>query len=218
MRNLLLIAHDDGILDDEEFLFLYEQFQSRNPDFPYSSYPPFDLDEINESECLAEFRCNKRDIDVLLDALQIPPVFECAQRSICDGKEALCILLRRLSYPCRYADIVHRFAKPVPVLSMITNLVLDYIYDEHSHKVMQWNHVLLSPANLENYANAVYAKGAPLANCFGFIDGTVRPISRPGENQRVVYNGHKRVHALKYQSVALPNGLIGNLFGPVGEK
>ena len=53
---------------------------------------------------------------------------------------------------------------------------------------------------------------------FGFIDGTVRPIARPGENQRVVYNGHKTVHALKYQSVVLPNGLIGNMYGPVGEE
>ncbi|CAH3150859.1 unnamed protein product, partial [Pocillopora meandrina] len=37
----------------------------------------------------------------------------------------------------------------------------------------------------------------PLTNCFGFINCTVRPICRPGEKQRVVYNGHKRVHALK---------------------
>ena len=45
--------------------------------------------------------------------------------------------------------------------------------------------------------------------------GTVRGTCRPGANQRVVYNGHKRVHGLKFQSVALPNGLIGNLYGPV---
>ncbi|KAK3742027.1 hypothetical protein QZH41_014350 [Actinostola sp. cb2023] len=31
----------------------------------------------------------------------------------------------------------------------------------------------------------------------------------------VIYNGHKRVHALMFQCVALPNGLIGNLYGPV---
>ena len=37
-----------------------------------------------------------------------------------------------------------------------------------------------------------------------------------GNYQRIVYNGHKRVHSLKVQSVALPNGLIGNMFGPVG--
>lgn len=39
---------------------------------------------------------------------------------------------------------------------------------------------------------------------------------RPGENQQLVYNGHKRVHALKYQSVALPNGMIANMYGLVG--
>lgn len=49
--------------------------------------------------------------------------------------------------------------------------------------------------------------GSPLPNCFGFVDGTVRPISRPDENQRLVYNGHKRVHALKFQSLVVPNGL-----------
>ena len=32
-----------------------------------------------------------------------------------------------------------------------------------------------------------------------------------------VYNGHKRVHALKFQSVALLNGIIANMYGPVGE-
>ena len=66
------------------------------------------------------------------------------------------------------------------------------------------------------YADAVFAKGASLDNCFGFVDGTVRPICCPGEMQRAVYNGHKRVHGLKFQSVAPPNGLIANLFGHVG--
>ena len=31
----------------------------------------------------------------------------------------------------------------------------------------------------------------------------------------IVYNGHKHVHALKFQSVVLPNGLVGHLYGPV---
>ena len=44
-----------------------------------------------------------------------------------------------------------------------------------------------------------------------------RPICRPGQNQRSVYNGYKRVHNIKFQSVVLPNGLIGNLAGPYGK-
>ena len=61
------------------------------------------------------------------------------------------------------------------------------------------------------------SKSHALENCWGFIDGTVRPICRPGENQNVVYNGHKRVHALKYQSVVAANGLVANLYGPVSK-
>ena len=68
------------------------------------------------------------------------------------------------------------------------------------------------PVKLQTYFDATTAKGAPLENCFGFVDGTVRPISRPGANQHLVYNSHKRVLAQKFQSVALPNSLIGVAF------
>ena len=30
-----------------------------------------------------------------------------------------------------------------------------------------------------------------------------------------MYNGHKRVHGIKFGSIVLPNGLIGNLVGPL---
>ena len=75
---------------------------------------------------------------------------------------------------------------------------------------------MLNPGFLEQYAAVMAGKGAALDNCFGFVDGTVRPISKPGEQQRIVYNGHKRVHALRFQSVAVPNGLISNMDSPVG--
>ena len=59
----------------------------------------------------------------------------------------------------------------------------------------------------------------PLENCWGFIDGIVRPCCRPGINQRNVYNGHKRVHGIKFQSAVTPSGLIANLFSPAeGQK
>ena len=94
---------------------------------------------------------------------------------------------------------------------------MNYLFDIHGHRITQWNQDILSPPTLQRYALAISQKEAALDNWFGFIDGTVRPISRPGEHQRLVYNGHKRVLALKFQSLALPNGLLGNLYGPVGE-
>ena len=100
---------------------------------------------------------------------------------------------------------------------MYDNHMVDYIYQTHGHRIQQWNDVVLNPQALETYAAAIRAKCSPLDNCFGFIDGTVRAICKPGQNQRVVYNGHKRVYAIKFQSVALPNGIIGNMYWPVGK-
>ena len=132
-------------------------------------------------------------------------------------KDSVCFCVR-FAYPCRLSDMIARFGRPVPVISMITKEVMNFIYNNHQQRLTQWNQFLLSPASLQEYANAIHRAGAALDNCFGFIDGTVRAISRPGKDQRLVYNGHKRVHALKFQSVSLPNGIIANLFGPVGKS
>ena len=121
--------------------------------------------------------------------------------------------------PClpmyRYADLVPRFGRPVPQLCMISNMMVDELYDKYSYLLQELIQPWLSPANLQVYAASIHGKGAALDNCWGFIDGTVRPICRPKRNQRIVYNGHKRVHALKFQSVVAPNGMIANLYGPV---
>lgn len=61
---------------------------------------------------------------------------------------------------------------------------------------------------------AVEAKGGALNNCWGFIDGTARPICRPIVEQEEHYSGHKRQHCLKFQSVICPDGIIASLKGP----
>ena len=141
--------------------------------------------------------------------LAAPSVFHVPSRNhLWWNRSALYSTLRRFAYPCRYSDLIPRFGRPVPELSMISNLVMDIIYQEQNHRLTQWNNTLLNPPLLKSYACAIDSKGSPLPNCFGLTDGTVRPICRPEQNQRIVYNGHKRVHDLKYQSVVLPNGMI----------
>ena len=216
IRELATSCFGLGYISANEFAVLLDEYESCNPDFPHDEYMPFDLDDMDEIECLAEFRFEKQHIPPLAEALRIPPYFIMERRSRVTGIEGLCILLKRVAYPCRYSDMIHRFARPVPVLSMVTNKVLNHLYQIHGHRLTQWNDAILHPQALEQYAEAIHNKGAPLQNCFGFIDGTVRPISRPRDNQRRVYNGHKRVHALKFQSVIIPNGLIANMYGPVG--
>ena len=101
---------------------------------------------------------------------------------------------------------------------MIANQTMNIIYDTWHHLFTTFEQPWLDHPKLESFAEAIHLKGAALRNCWGFIDGTVRPISRPGRHQRVVYNGHKKVHSLKFQSIVAPNGLIANLFGPVEGK
>ena len=170
---------------------------------------------MSEGECLVDFRFAKKDIQGLVNTLRIPQSIRCYNGRKVDAVEALCICLKRLAYPCRYCDLVPRVGRPVPQLCTIANTVIDMIYARFGYLLRDLNQPYLSPANLEKYADAVHSKGAALQNCWGFIDGTVRPICRPSRNQRLVYNGHKRVHAIKFQSVVTPNGLIAHLFGPV---
>ncbi|XP_065065311.1 uncharacterized protein LOC135691389 [Rhopilema esculentum] len=216
-EEMLALMHDDGEIDDDEFLVFHEANRHGNlhVGLPYWKYERFNLDGMREDECEVEFRFKKQDIARLAAALHLPDVFKCSNGVVVGPVEALCVCLKRFAYPCRYADLIPRFGRSVPQLCMITNLVVSFLYDSFSDRLQNLNQPWLSPQHLKMYAQAIHNRGAALDNCWGFIDGTVRPICRPKDNQREVYNGHKRVHALKFQSVVTPNGLIANLFGPV---
>ena len=207
---MILFNNDNLLNDNDMMLLLLAQRGRRNLHYeqPYWQYDAFNLERMDENECLVEFRFKKEDIYSLVNVFQLPDVVRCENGVVVDSVEALCIFLKRFAYPCRYVDLIPRFARPISQLCMACNLVTDMIYDWFNHLLTDLNQPWLSQQNLQLFANAIHAKGAALDNCWGFIDGTVRPISRPKRNQRAVYNGHKRVHALKYQSVVTPNGLI----------
>lgn len=57
-------------------------------------------------------------MDRLLEALQIPDSNTSYQGSVFTGMESLMVLLRRLSYPNRWCDLVPIFGRTEPELSM----------------------------------------------------------------------------------------------------
>ena len=144
LRDLLAICYDSKMISDEEFLISYEKFQPKNPDFNNENYPAFNLDDISSADCYADFRFQKEHIPRLAQALQLPATFRCEQRSVCDGIEGLCMLLKRVAYPCRYGDMIPLFSRPVSVISLVTNQVLNYIFDIHGHRKTQWNQNIFS--------------------------------------------------------------------------
>ena len=65
IRESLVMGYAKDIFDNDEFLLFYDFYGSKNPDFPYASYPPFEPQDMEDSGCLAEFRVHKRDIPLL---------------------------------------------------------------------------------------------------------------------------------------------------------
>ena len=146
----LILMHDDGETDDEECLILHEANCHRNlhGGLPYYKYERFSLQELRDDECEVEFRFKKQDIYRLSAALHLPDIFRCSNGVVADHIEALCMCLKRFTYPCRYADLVPRFGRPVPQLCMIIHLVVDYLFNRYSYLLHNLNQAWLSSQNL----------------------------------------------------------------------
>ena len=209
--------YSEDLVDEEELMFLAKDCEEKAPVFPYWKYPRFMLEEMNEDECISEFRFEKPDLPRIAQVLKIPEKIVCENGTIAGQMEGLCMFLKRFSYPCHLSDMIPRFGRSKYELCLISNQIMRHVVESFQHLLTTFEQQWLQTERLEEYAYAVFQQSQALDNCWGFIDGTVRPICRPVENQKTVYNGHKRVHALKYQAIVAANGLIANLYGPVGK-
>lgn len=112
----------------------------------------------------------------MLDAFGIPDVVRTGCGYVVSGREALCVLLYRLAYPCRLKDMRLIFGLADSCISETFNYMVHFLCDT-------WGHLLsvdlerLVP-KLEEFSEAVHNAGCPLTNCWAFIDGTVRGVAR----------------------------------------
>ncbi|GAU90075.1 hypothetical protein RvY_02547 [Ramazzottius varieornatus] len=118
-----------------------------------------------------------------------------------------------MAYPSRWIDLADLLRLDVTQLSRIYNTLVDWLYSKHCHRLESLDQPWLAREDVEHYARAVYRRGGRYDNCWAFVDGTARPICRPGADQRDYYSGHYRLHVLKWQSIVAPDGLIVNLWG-----
>ena len=56
VRDLLVVACFEDIIDRYEFLSSWDLYTLKNLDFPYKDYGRFDPDEMDDSDSLPEFR------------------------------------------------------------------------------------------------------------------------------------------------------------------
>ena len=131
--------------------------------------PRFNLADLSDQQALNKFKFDNENIHRLARCLALPEEIQLTNRCICSGKDALCILLRRLVYPNRLRDLETLIGRPKSTLSLIINHTLDFIYDRHGYLLSTLDHTWFQQEMLETYAAAIHAKGAPLRNCFGFL-------------------------------------------------
>jgi hypothetical protein len=147
--------------------------------------------------------------------MDLPLVIRCPDsRNEEDCVTALCMLLARLVHPGRHCDFEMQFGWETTRFSRITRITARFLFDRWKH-LLRFNPHRLTQEKLAAFAAVIHAKGAPVDFVPAFIDGTLQNTARPVFNQRIVFNGWKRRHCLKYQCVLTPDGIVIHIFGPV---
>ena len=70
--------------------------------------------DMSDDACKVEFRYLRNQIYKLVDVMNFPNTFTCCNGLKFDAVEGICIFLKRFAYPCRYLDMIPRFARAVP--------------------------------------------------------------------------------------------------------
>ena len=175
-------------------------------------FVPITFENIDDNSFVHHFRFTRSQIEHMAELFNLPPLIKLRNRYTVDSRIALCALLKRLAYPTRLQDLEEWFQIAEGNISLTINYMLVHLDDNYSH-LLKLRHCI-SERFINAWCQAISDAGAPLTTCFGFIDGTVIGVCRPGQNQSLHYNGHKRKHALKFQGVLMPDGIIHDLSGP----
>ena len=110
--------------------------------------------------------------------LELSESTACCQKSRIDRIVALCLLLKRASYPYRCKDMILLFGRnPIELYLIFTLYFTAAIFTE-----------------ICTYSSR---KRSPLYNCFNFVDGTIARIFKTVLNERAVYSRHARVNCVK---------------------
>ena len=139
----------------------------------------------------------------------------------------LLMILYRFAFPSTLAKLEIMFGRSESTCSRIVNHGISLLYARFGSRLYEFDvELVLERIHLYQQAIGIKSKDA-VQTCFGFLDGTVHKTTRPQPNrrergvrnlnnvQRACYNGHKRHHGLKFQSIVLPDGLVAQMFGPV---
>ena len=120
--------------DDEDAL-LYHFWPTQTESTYESDMPRFDIEDFSDILCKKFFRFHKEDLYTLADHLRIPDEYQLSNRIKIDKMDALCMTLKRLSYPNRLMELERFFGWPKTTISMVVNYTVDHIYENFQGKI-----------------------------------------------------------------------------------
>ena len=159
---LFFLAYDSSHIDDVEFVVLHDIVcHGKNPELPFKDYDSFSLEETDAVECNVNFRFKKTKFQFWLVLwIFLRNLHAHKEQFVKKLKDCVFFFDDFATLVGTYSDLIPLFGRPVPELCMISNEVVDFIYERHREKIIRWNHQLLNPYCLQQYADAVHQKGA----------------------------------------------------------
>ena len=176
----------------------------------------FNLHILSERQSLSLFRFRKAEIGIFANFMGWKAWKTELNRYRCDLITATCIVLRRLSSPCRWRDVECMFGMHGSAMSEVFWEVIEELVETTGGLFERFRSDLIAE-RAPLYGSPIHQKGAPLNNCRGFIDCAKIQNTRPvgsAVNQRSCYSGCKRFHCLIYLTVTTPDGLLFHMYGP----
>ena len=190
-------------------------------------FPTNPVHVLSEKQFKKEFRFSKADIPRILRCLNWPPFFRLGNRIVFSAEICLLMVLYRFAFPSTLSKVEIMFGRSSSSCSLIISHGISLLYARFGNRLLEFDTELVLQ-RIHLYKAAITRKSRHAAtHCFGLLDGTLHKICRPkvgkrvralrnkSNIQRAVYNGHKRHHGVKFQSIVLPDGLIAQMFGPV---
>ena len=171
--------------------------------------------EVNEYDFNELFRFHKVDFYRLATAFQIPQHFKLPKGGTRPRIICFLYMLWRAAYPTTYLKDELMWGEGRGTLCEMFNLTMSCLFNNWALYLVRDLDIGTCRAQCRRWAAVISRKGAPLERCWGFIDGTIRETCRPVRGQRGAYNGWKKLHGVKYQSIETPDGLMRQVWGPL---
>lgn len=201
------------------------------------------IESFTDSEIRQYFRFNSQSqLKRIYIGFRFPPKFHSSQGHVFRGQKVFLVGIYRLRYPNLLNDYtwITLFGLRPQQVSMCFKLFTEFILHHWGYLIFDhfnyWlPHLPYFAEKIRLKANSLGCQFLPAShvngfNIFGFIDNTTIETCRPGGGpaasgtnaprhdyliQRAFYNGWKKHHGIKFQSVILPNGMDFNIYGPV---